>query len=309
MRCVASGVRRLPFARFRVAKWVADVRCRFGRRNSELVWGRVATPSGDAWLACDLRDGISREVLFNGVYEPLEAYILATVLRPGMRFVDVGANRGYFTLLAAGLVGPTGRVLALEPDPRLLEVLLLSVTKSRLPQVVTLPVAAGASSHDVALLGFDEASGNFGVSRVVAPTGDGSTFSVPARPLDEVLADQGMDEVDLLKMDIEGYEGFALAGLARGLSGHRVHRLLLELHPIALAEYGHSIQDLIATLRAHGYQGWHLDHSTQGYRAAAYSRGRLSDLVTPLTSDHIEGQWPHTFWTAPGVAWGNRATE
>src|SRR5262249_47136124 len=93
LRCVASGVRRLPLARFRAAEWIAKVRCRLGRRSSELVWARVTTPSGDLWLACDLRDVMSREVLFNGVYEPVEARILTTVLRPGMRFVDVGANR------------------------------------------------------------------------------------------------------------------------------------------------------------------------------------------------------------------------
>jgi hypothetical protein len=124
LRLAAAGVRRLPFGRIRSANWIAEVRRRYARRSSEVVWTRLTAPRGHAWLTCDLRDAMSREIFFNGVFEPVEVTILQNVLRPEMRFVDVGANRGFFSILASVAVGPRGRVLALEPDPRLYDVLV-----------------------------------------------------------------------------------------------------------------------------------------------------------------------------------------
>ena len=76
---------------------------------------------GGFTFECDLRDAISREVCFTGRYEPLETLLVQSTLRPGMTFVDVGANWGYFTLVASHLVGSSGLVVSLEPDPRLFQ--------------------------------------------------------------------------------------------------------------------------------------------------------------------------------------------
>ena len=64
---------------------------------------RLPWDAGGYWFECDPRDAIAREVCFTGRYEPQETALVRTILRPGMSFVDVGANWGYFTLLAAWL--------------------------------------------------------------------------------------------------------------------------------------------------------------------------------------------------------------
>jgi Methyltransferase FkbM domain len=170
--------------------------------------------------------------------------------------------------------------------------------------VTPLPIAAAASSASVTLLGFEESCGNFGVSKVAGSlTEDGVPFSVPARTLDDVLDEHGLSEVDLLKMDIEGYEGFALAGLNRTLTENRVHRLLIEFHPADLATHGHEVKTLIARLADFGYTGWQIDHSAEAYRAAAYGRRMLQDFVRPLMPSDDLGRWPHTFWVHRGLEW------
>jgi FkbM family methyltransferase len=247
---------------------------------------------------------MSREIFFNGVFEPVEVSILQNVLRPGMRFVDVGANRGYFSILAAVAVGPTGRVLALEPDPRLYDVLVQALAQSRLSQVTALPIAAAARSASVNLLGFEEGGGNFGVSRISdSASGDATIFTVAARALDDVLDEYELPEIDLLKMDIEGYEGFALSGLTRALTEKRVHRLLIEFHPSDLASHGHETRTLVEQLADSGYMGWQIDHSAQAYRAAAYGRRVLQDFVRPLFPSDDLGRWPHTFWVRRDLGW------
>lgn len=247
---------------------------------------------------------MSREIFFNGVFEPVEARILQSILREGMRFVDVGANRGYFTILAGGLVGRSGQVLALEPDPRMYGLLTRAVAKSHLHQVRALPIAAAARAETVALSGFDEATGNFGVSKVARHAGSlGPSYSVTAQPLDGVLAEHGYEEVDLLKMDIEGYEGFALAGLTETLIDNRIHRMLVEFHPEELATHGHDAVHLIRQLIAYGYTGWQIDHSGGAYRKSAYGCKRFRDFVRPLTDGADLSRWPHIFWVRRGLKW------
>jgi hypothetical protein len=134
----------------------------------------------------------------------------------------------------------------------------------------------------------------------VAPAGEeGPTFSAPARPIDELLDEHSMGTVDLIKMDIEGGEGFALRGLRRSLASGRVRRVLLELHPRELSAHGESIETAVRPLREAGLEPWTVDHSPTAYRMAlapgADPAGLLSrwDATTPLAA------WPHLLWVPP----------
>jgi FkbM family methyltransferase len=278
-----------------------------------------------------LRDSIAREVCFTGLYEPQETAVVRAVLKPGMTFVDVGANWGYFTLLAAHLVGAEGRVLSLEPDPRLFQTLSSNLAMNRLDQVRALQLAAADAPGLLSLAGFDESQGNFGLSRIVEKgdihlfadgdghadvakpvpgtgrgTGTGTAmngcriFPVAARPLDDVLAEAGIDGIDLLKMDIEGAEGMALQGMQETLSRRRVRRLLLELHPSQLQEHGQSTAEIIGRFREWGYAGWRIDHSPKRNRRAAYHRtASIGDILRPLEPHRVLDQWPHLLWVSP----------
>jgi len=252
---------------------------------------------------CDLRDTISREVCFTGRYEPQETVLVRSILRPGMSFVDVGANWGYFTLVAASLVGPSGRVLSLEPDPRLFSILQENIRRSGLDQVTLMQLAAASQSGTLPLAGYSEDGGNFGISRIAANSGEHEKlFQVSSQSLDNILEQQGLSSVDLMKMDIEGAEAFAIAGLEKSLIRRKVKRLLLELHPVQLAEHGSTVSAVTEKLQSAGYRAWTIDHSSIATREAAYKKGISTNaLLRPFDSSSQYDAWPHQLWLAPGI--------
>ena len=102
--------------------------------------------------------------------------------------VDVGANWGYFSLLAAAIVGREGRVISLEPDPRHFAALQANVRLNGFSQVRPIPKAAGAAYGVATLAGYDDGPANRGVSRL-GPASDGQpSFQVECVPIDGVTA-------------------------------------------------------------------------------------------------------------------------
>jgi len=241
---------------------------------------------------CDLRNSLAREVFFLGSYEPQETLLLPALLREGDTCVDVGAHWGYFSLIAGARVGPSGRVLAVEADPRVFAILNRTVSLNPGLNVEALHVAAAAEPGTLVLNGYDERGDNWGISSIATPQG-GATFEVRAEPLDELLDRNRVREVGLLKMDIEGAEVLALRGCERTFWEGRIRNLLLELHPPQLAALGSSVGEVLARLRAFRFHLWAVDHSLGTSRAAAY--GRVQDpraLLKPLQDDALDS-WPH----------------
>jgi len=227
---------------------------------------------------------------------------MEALLRPGMVFVDVGANWGYHTLLAAALVKAGGRVLSLEPDPRLFACLTANLSRNSLTHVVPVPFAASDSAGELLLAGYQESGGNYGVSTLVHALTTANTYWVEARPLDVVLDQLEVGRVDLIKMDIEGAEWLALRGLQSHLTHRQVNFLLLELHPNQLVQQGSSVSDVVGSLQQHGYRGYWVDHSISGARQAAYASSRPSKtMLRPLDSTDGLDLWPHSLWVAPGL--------
>jgi hypothetical protein len=108
--------------------------------------------------------------------------------------------------------------------------------------------------------------------------------------------------IDLLKMDIEGGEAAAIAGMRHLLAERGVRRLLLELHPSELAELGTTVHDVDAVLAGAGYRGFTIDHAPATTRRVAYGRQHaVATLLRPLHPGQAIDAWPHQLWLAPGV--------
>lgn len=290
-------LRRLPAGRYRTMNALVNCMRRFGY-GVEPFLADTPTASAGFQFICHLQDALAREVCYTGCYAPLETLLVKNLLQPGMVFVDVGANWGYFTLLGAARVGESGRVLSLEPHPRLFALLQANLDHNGWKNVTPLPLAAAAEKGTVALAGFDEHAGNWGLSAVVpgpAPAMD--SFHVPAAPIDPLLNEHGMDRVDLIKIDIEGSEEAALQGMTRGLAQHRYRCLLVELHPTILSKRGRDLEEVLAPLARHGYRGWWLDHSPAATKKACYRSVRdLGSFLQPIDTLHFPDTWPHTLW-------------
>jgi len=291
----ASAIRSLPFGRYQLSNAIA-------RLATGPFVARMPRDLGGARFICDLHDTIAREVCFTGRYEPQETQLARLLLGPGMSAVDVGANWGYFTLVCAHRVGASGRVLALEPHPRLSAMLEENVSTNQLSQVAVLRIAAGLDRGARAFVGFDAQSGNWGLSRAARPS-ETADFECESAALDSLLESRGSSfgRVDLVKMDIEGGEADAIDGMRRGLAQHRYRYVLVECHPAELARTGRSVQQCLDPFLDAGYRGWQIDHSPAMHRRAAAGAVPIGELLMPIDSAALASDpWPHLLWAAPG---------
>jgi len=286
IRAARSLLRRMPRGRYHLLSTLAPSKGRF--------IARLADEVGGAQFDCDLADLLSREVCFTGVYEPPVTRVFRHHAAAGATIADVGANWGYFTLLAAAAVGPAGSVLALEPDPRQFEALARNVALNGYTHVACVQAAASDTDGRVTLTGFADEAANRGVSRI-GPAGetDGRRFDVRAATLDGLTA--ASPRVDLVKIDVEGAEDLVLAGMRAGLSAHRYRAVILELHPALLRARGIDPEACLHTLADLGYRGWTIDLSPAAYRRALRPGTSIDDVLLPL--DRWRGAaWPHFLW-------------
>lgn len=292
----SAFIRHIPVGRYRLMNWLP-------RSSSQPFWMSMPHGLGGSRFHCDLKDSIAREVCFTGQYEPQETALVQSLLRPEMVFVDVGANWGYYTLLAAHFVSPGGRVVSLEPDPRLFPILAENINHNQLQCVTALQIAAASQTGTLTLSGFDDDGENHGLSKLIdRDHGYGPSFQVQARAVDDVLDELEIGDVDLLKMDIEGAEDLALKGMISGLDRGRYRRVILELHPSLLAERGISTSEILDLMIDRRYSGWWIDFSPSAMRKAAYASSiRLQDYLRPVDKTNPIDSWPHVLWLAPGT--------
>jgi FkbM family methyltransferase len=222
---------------------------------SEVVY---RTPEGlDVHL--DFDEYIQRSI-FYGAYEPAELAFTRAILRPGDVMVDVGANLGIFTLVAARQVGDSGQVHAFEPVPANFRRLCENVALNGFGNVLTNQLAAGPALGELRL-GLDAVTEVTGtqMSGGYAAGSSLRQLTVPMVPLDRYVAEQLSDRpIRLVKVDVEGYESEVLRGMRSVLSGQRVDFLILEINVYALSRVRARIEDVVDQLREPGYQLYRL---------------------------------------------------
>jgi FkbM family methyltransferase len=190
-----------------------------------------------------------------GSFEPNEFAFLDGVLKPGMTFVDIGANEGLFSLFAAGRVGPAGRVVAVEPSSRERRQLGRNLERNRIANVTVVPQALAGEPGTARLQiaarrhGGHNTLGRFSYDDVSAVDAE----EVPVETLDGLAARLGLGRVDAIKIDVEGAELKVLQG-GLGLLGRTRPVLLIEANEGALAGQGASSAAIVALLEGLGYE-------------------------------------------------------
>jgi len=201
---------------------------------------------------------VSRQIRHSGIWEPYETSLLLDLLKPGSVFVDVGANIGYFTLLAASVVGEQGRVIAFEPDPANMRLLKASCSKNGFEYRVE-AVQAGLSSAGQAgeLYLSDD---NLGDHQVFASGEDRRSLPITLYNGSEYLQPI-LERLDLLKVDTQGSEYDVIAGLIPLLRQlPRIPQIIIELTPYSLRQAGASGRTLIELLETLEQPFWIIDH-------------------------------------------------
>jgi FkbM family methyltransferase len=270
----ASGVVRLlrfvpPGTRgkTRLARWLltrddiageAEVVDRFGLRFS--------LPS--------LAEPIAFHLLIDGVYEPdVLSFILAHLRtrEPGAVFVDVGASVGALTIPVARSIAPSGRVVAVEASNRIVGYLSRNVAANGLGNVHCVHAAATEREGEVDF--YEAPSDHFGMGSM------GAQFhvqpsAVSGRPLDDILADASVRRVDLLKIDVEGFEAKVLSGAKHLLRGAEPPVVVFEFIDWAEARLpGGAPGDAQCVLRDWGFKIFRLKDFVR-------ARKHLADILT-----------------------------
>jgi len=240
----------------------------FARKSLARLSGMLGVPSGrrmlrigDVRFECDLAlDPRVRDMYF-GAYEPEEVAFLRRTLRAGDVCVDVGANIGYFTAIAAACVGPNGAVHAFEPVPEYYARLAALRVANPGHRIHTVNDALGSSegAAQIRVTRDRNIGWNTLVPGFMAPDAARATHSVRVRRLDEYLAAAGVERVALVKLDAEGYELLVLEGLRTVLAGNARPVILCEVAPHAYPLLGRTVDELFTFMAAFGYRAARVD--------------------------------------------------
>jgi FkbM family methyltransferase len=175
-------------------------------------------------------DYIGAAIEEHRTYEAHVERVIRNELREGSVFLDLGANLGYFSMLACSLVKDTGKVMAFEPNPQNLQLIYESQLHNHFANLIVYPYAVSDRSE---ILRFVTVGSNGGVVNRHSVSQVHSLL-VQSVVLDQVLS--GEPRIDLVKMDIEAHEPAALRGMEGLLRRHRP-KLITEFHPWALRRH------------------------------------------------------------------------
>jgi FkbM family methyltransferase len=177
-----------------------------------------------------------------------EAILLRKLVRPGMHVIDVGANIGLYSLLLARLVGPTGSVVAFEPEPNLFAILRENCVSNNAINVVLFQCALGRTSG---LASFHRSAFNSGDNRLGRASAAHDAVEVRVERFDDF---QPESRLDFVKIDVQGHELAALSGMERALSAKPNVQVLFEFAPAALRKAGTAPALLLEFFRERGFE-------------------------------------------------------
>jgi FkbM family methyltransferase len=212
--------------------------------------------SGLRW-ELDLREGIDLSIYLFGQFEVSTVRAYSKLLKPGDTVVDIGANIGAHTLALASCVSPSGRVLAIEPTEYAYQKLqrlmqnnrpLSDIVKTR-QVMLTSQTGSDLEPELYSSWALEEGQGpqhelHLGTSK---STRGAQTFTV-----DDLLREEGVTRVDLIKLDVDGWEMEVLGGAKKTLSTLKP-AIVFEVAPYTLEERGHSAEALLGELSSYGY--------------------------------------------------------
>ena len=197
---------------------------------------------------------IGVHLLTLGMWEPQYTALFRRLVRPGDTVFDLGANHGVYTLLAAALAGPTGRVLAFEPNPRLAHLAEMSARLNGYGATVTMHRLCASDANGSTWLVFEDAFSGGGTQNRAGSEGE-TAIACRTAILDEMF-DSADFRLDVVKLDVEGSEGRVLRGMRRLLARSPDVRILMEFAPAMLAGSGITAPEVVGMLEALGLSPW-----------------------------------------------------
>lgn len=237
----------------------------------------VEFPSG-MLLELDLSSDYERGLYFRNC-EADTFTMIETLLTPGMRFLDCGANIGFYSVVAGRRVGSTGGVFAFEPTPSSFARLQANLALNGLAWAVPFPLALGASNGKAAVYEFD--ADHHGLNTLAKSDGATEVAACEVRALDSLLAEGRVRPPHVMKIDVEGSEWDVLRGAEKLWRSTEAPTIVIELSRQTFARFGYTPEDLLAWLRS--VRDFRLEWPFFGRRQVVTAGARLPhyDAVDP----------------------------
>lgn len=248
----------------------------------------------DYKMYLDIDDtGLSRELLFKGVREELQTEIWKKMIRPEMNILECGANLGYYALMEAAIVGNKGRVYAIEPIPENFRILKKNIKLNNYSNIIKAynlaisdqegnsKIAVTKNSNFATMLLEKDIMSKWMSKKLKQQTK--KIIKIKTVRMDNFLKNKR--DIDLIRMDIEGYEIKVIKGLISAIEKSRKPiKLFIELHPSVLKE-DKMISKFVKDLLNLNLKPLYLV-STDGAKLLNFNK---NDLIKIICKEHAPG--------------------
>lgn len=193
--------------------------------------------------------GVSSALAF-GIHDPFEIELFRKSIDKGMKVVDVGANIGYYTVIAGVRVGDSGQVFAYEPEEKNFNLLQRNISENKLSCVKTFKMGL---SDKVGIQPMYVSDTHSGIHSFANNRNSSNTVQIETDTLDHSLRQSGVQSVDIIKIDIEGAEIMALKGMQEIIKNSTNLKIFIEIYPQAIERLGYAPTELLTTLDSFGF--------------------------------------------------------
>ena len=233
---------------------------------------RIVKRNGIAFKL-DISDTVDHFIFFNYYDEALESFFKDC--QQAKVILDIGANIGWTTLRSAK-ENPKARIIAFEPHRVTFERAQDNFSRNNFSNIELLNVGLGDKNTILKI--YEMKDNNSGMNRIVLEEINRPFKEVKIKRLDELIQELNIETVDLIKIDVEGFEPFVLKGAAAILTNSNA-KIIMETDDRFLKNNGSSAQELISLLQGYGYKKF--------YRADKKTDIKLTDDLTDCHFDMI----------------------
>ncbi len=243
--------------------WIRYFPSRFGKDMAwEFVSWRVFNYEATrtmfgATMAGNTKDTIQKHIYYFGTWEPHISAFVSSRLKKGDYFIDIGANIGYYSLLASTLIEKEGKVIAIEASPKVFEMLQRHIKINDFQNIKTICCAV-SNKRDKLVIHHAEES-NIGATSVVHNFKQSfePDMEVDAAPLGDILLNDEISRARIIKIDVEGAEWLVIEGMESVFPKLRDDvEILLEVTPETLEHFGKKFDDLLAVFTKFGFNAY-----------------------------------------------------
>lgn len=237
----------------------------------------ILVPVQEHKLYVDIGDmgGMTSDLVSTGIYEKQTTRVLRNIVTKGMVCLDIGANIGYFTLIAARLVGEEGKVVAFEPEPHNFDLLVRNITLNGYDNVI--PVQKAISNKNgrakLFLNIFDLGSHTLARPRRNDKSFSQDTIEIEVQTLDSFFKDY-TGKIDLVKIDVEGAELAVLEGMENIINQNKDLIIITEFSPDCLSRFDSAPEEYLNRLVNYGFRLYDMSEEKEP--------GALTDVASLL---------------------------